>query len=514
MPTINQQTLGTMRQLAIRFAATLLPLLTGCSVKYELPPPTTAATPPAAVTTAQPATTTAVTPQPAQANNERPLEGSLHPMGYRSLIDSQATYTATLRPERLADLPLSVDFGGLAKNGQPPRLIALGGSLTAGIRNGGLYREGQLTAYPNLVARQMAIADFRSPTFGTSEANGTGFLTYSDPGAAYPRWRQVSNQLAPVRGGDPPVLSPYTGKVDNFAAPGMNSEFLNFLWRPNSTAYHENGRRWFPFQPYLWRYMAAEQNQATGLADYIVRNKDYDLFLLEDRTEGWLKTLRTNELINQFSYLYEFTIGQFSYKSTAAKLAQGGKRGVVFTVPHFEDFAFMQWYPTGDLKRKASSINISFTDKNYADLRQLNTSEPFFLMPTPAVAALFEGLKQGDGVTATLTDADVMTRIEAALSDPAYYNGEVRKMAKELNLALVDLNALYKQIHQGSYVAEGGLRIDGSPKGNFFSSDGTYPTAIGQAVIANEVIKAINSRYGSRIPLLNVTEFIQTTGAK
>lgn len=39
-------------------------------------------------------------------------------------------------------------------------------------------------------------------------------------------------------------------------------------------------------------------------------------------------------------------------------------------------------------------------------------------------------------------------------------------------------------------------------EGNFFSADGIYPTAFGQAVIANEVIKTLNKHYGLEIPLL------------
>ncbi len=175
----------------------------------------------------------------------------------------------------------------------------------------------------------------------------------------------------------------------------------------------------------------------------------------------------------------------------------------------------MQWYPTDDLKRKAGVINITYRDQRYSEKdSKLDPNTQFYMMPTAAVAKLFTNLKQNAAVDLTLTDADVMDEVEARTSSPAFYNEQVRRMAQKLNLALVDLNAIYKQIHQGTYATTDGLKIDGSPKGNFFSSDGTYPTAIGQAVIANEVIKSLNSTYQSRIPLINVGEFSQTTGAK
>ncbi|MCE7067152.1 hypothetical protein [Dyadobacter sp. CY326] len=71
----------------------------------------------------------------------------------------------------------------------------------------------------------------------------------------------------------------------------------------------------------------------------------------------------------------------------------------------------------------------------------------------------------------------------------------------------MDLEALYAKISEGSYVTEDGMKISGKPGGNFFSSDGIYPSAIGNAVIANETIKVINAKFHSQIPLINLSEF-------
>ena len=88
----------------------------------------------------------------------------------------------------------------------------------------------------------------------------------------------------------------------------------------------------------------------------------------------------------------------------------------------------------------------------------------------------------------------------------------MREIAKSKGLAIVDLEKIYSQIHTNTYMSADGFKIDGSPKGNFFSSDGIYPTAIGQAVIANEVIKSINATYKSSIPLINLKDYSQTVG--
>ena len=59
------------------------------------------------------------------------------------------------------------------------RYIAVGNSLTAGFSDGGLYREGQLNSYPNILAqqfREVGGGDFTQPLFAEAQANGSGYL--------------------------------------------------------------------------------------------------------------------------------------------------------------------------------------------------------------------------------------------------------------------------------------------------------------------------------------------------
>jgi hypothetical protein len=112
-------------------------------------------------------------------------------------------------------------------------------------------------------------------------------------------------------------------------------------------------------------------------------------------------------------------------------------------------------------------------------------------------------------------DSDIIDNGEYWFINPdMIYNPNIHKFAKEQNLALVDLRDIFERIHQGEYVTDDGYQIDGSRAGNFFSSDGIYPTPIGQAVIANEVIRAINVKYGAKIPLIHVGDFVRAIGLK
>ncbi|MDX5346531.1 MAG: hypothetical protein LPK19_04735, partial [Hymenobacteraceae bacterium] len=54
------------------------------------------------------------------------------------------------------------------------RFIALGNSLTAGMTNGALYREGQLNSYPNILAQQLQLVGGGEFTQPLIEANSVG----------------------------------------------------------------------------------------------------------------------------------------------------------------------------------------------------------------------------------------------------------------------------------------------------------------------------------------------------
>ena len=89
-------------------------------------------------------------------------------------------------------------------------------------------------------------------------------------------------------------------------------------------------------------------------------------------------------------------------------------------------------------------------------------------------------------------------------------NEATKTTAKEFGFPVVDLYALYKKIHIEGFITNDGVKVDSSyPNGNFYSSDGIYPSPFGNAVIANEFIKTINTYYKIDIPLINTSEYLE-----
>jgi hypothetical protein len=67
------------------------------------------------------------------------------------------------------------------------------------------------------------------------------------------------------------------------------------------------------------------------------------------------------------------------------------------------------------------------------------------------------------------------------------------------------LYTVYEQIFAGKFITHDGVSVNSE---NFFSSDGLNPSAFGQAIIANETIKAINAFYGLEIELVATRPFL------
>ncbi|WP_375447752.1 hypothetical protein [uncultured Fibrella sp.] len=413
----------------------------------------------------------------------------------------------------LPDLPaIKPDLTGLEPINRTHELnyVAIGGSLSAGLRNGGLYREGQLGAFPNLLARQLGLANFTTPLFDLDQGNGTGYYVLKS-NAPYPQWQEVTNNKGVVRT-DPFTLRPYTGNpVRNLSLPYLSP---GELYRNTFNVYEQKAIPTENMKPYadvLLKYPGYLQRiQPVGQAgtasvwdlliaqeaDFCTVEVGLDLFLGSAKQPGNLSIsladgLATEQITNLLNYL-----------------KNKGARAVVFTVPQLLDWPYFHLY---DPKKKAG---IYVRDGN-------NTSEAFYassetiLIPTDRIDATFRNKFAGIGQNKqdAVPDEQVITDKESTalrLSIASYNNHLIKPLAVERGFAVVDLETVYAKIMSGQYVTDDGYNVDPAfPTGNFFSMDGLLPSAVGQAVLANEVIKAINSHYKTHISLINITLYSQ-----
>lgn len=449
---------------------------------------------------------------PTSANNFSDVLPSLYPFGNRTaFIKGEVSLTANtaIVSSFLTTKLVTPDMGNILKSGEKLNMVTLGGGMTAGVRNGGLYRYGQMTAYPNLVARQMGMTNFQTPLFAENEANGTGYLQLVDDGTQYPVWNEVINNRATIKAGSPPQLNKFTGNtIHNYALPEGG---LREMGTPvNNLGVNIYTNSWTTGRVFSNRLLPTwtDSKELTLMSQMF--KQPINFFIAEDDIDFLLSMIKNNA--NALStYGYErYSVGptMLTYITDLMKENGNTTKGVIFTWPIITDLAYFNWYSIQDLKSKANSILINTTRKNENYTLDGNNNN-FLLLPTPTIDALFRNLKKGDNVAITLDDTDILDPQEFGINTNSIrkYNNQLRQLAKEKGLVIVDLEKIYADIHSNTYISNEGFKVDGSTRGNFFSSDGIYPTAIGQAVIANEVIKAINLAYKANIPLVNLIDY-------
>lgn len=401
------------------------------------------------------------------------------------------------------------------------RYVAIGGSLTAGFRNGGLYRQAQLTSFPNLLSRQMGIENFRQPLFDINQGNGSGYKILLQNSSS-PAYGKVNNNTAiPVE--YPLTLSRYSGRVDNFGLPGMGPRLVNATdkWgldlNPSIGLTYE-----VSYRAYLRRLLPDNDQQWSTtyyslLVDQILESSDKVSFItielgLDDVI--WYTTkggYRLGAMIGDLSLSEGNTFTQLF-----TQMKDKNIKGVVSTIPDVLSFPYFSLYTVKALKGNLKFNDLyAIADDGYnADqgnpkvVRKVNDDET--ILPSDRVYLLAQGKsKQGLTVDNPLLSLDILDRNEKqALFRVDELNGLIRTQAKAYDIPVFDLKSLYEQILSGNYVTDDGIKVDPSfPYGNFFSADGLYPTAFGQAVITNEWIKTINNAYFTRIPLISTRLF-------
>ncbi|WP_188767406.1 SGNH/GDSL hydrolase family protein [Emticicia aquatilis] len=385
--------------------------------------------------------------------------------------------------------------------GKPLRYVAIGGSLTAGVRDGGYFNEGILTSYPNLIARQMKLKKFEQPLFDATDYNGFGRKVqtgFNPTGGKVPKLNAISNNLSITISGTDFNFKKVKTVVDNFAIP--------------------NGRY-----------------HSQGVEGAFYRDLKYQNGILKKYSERFLTNGAGSELLNQKFDIMTFEFGindvlDYILKGTDYMRSSGLENsylesdlwfdllskkktlGIILNVPDVLDFPYFTQISYDDVFGGIPNDYIeSDAGRIFKDKRK-NSTDIIFL-PNSRVDSLSSvkvhpALKVGLDNKSLLLGNNFLIKQEIAdiRNAPIKLNAELERYSKKVNFRMVDLYSMYKKINDGSFVTDDGVRVNSK---NFFSIDGINPTAFGQAVVANEVIKTLNQNYKSEIPLIKTSEYLE-----
>lgn len=399
-------------------------------------------------------------------------------------------------------------FGKKTIDSDKARIVAIGGSLAAGVQNGGLYRASQLTSYPNLVARQMGTT-FRQPLFAPEEANGAGYkLLIRDEGPVF-KYSKVSDKLALDPKSNAGQFKKFDEEIDNLALPyhnvrgsWKNLDYYSRLALPSMESQD--------FIPYFKRILPGDApDKSTSYLQYVEQRAAADFVIFDPGMDGHLQSALVGGDPSQLPQVEEGERGDKSEFQLVKKLAAKGAKGVLVTIPDVIEFPYFKMYTPEKLTTLQGEGSVSIRT-NRGTIRNMNARD--VLLPSAKVEALFSGKSSSE----VLDERESLAVDEGYDETAAYRNVNwyneyyVKFIAKENDFAVFDLYALLKKINAGGYVTDDGVEVSPSfPDGNFYSDDAIHPTSFGQAVIANECIKAINAYYGSGLPLLNTRDFLK-----
>ena len=475
-----------------------------------------------------------------------------------------ATFTKATRPA-LALLGLGLGLAGCQTNIDGPatptagtanfsRYLAVGNSLTAGYGDGGLYLEGQQNSYPSILAGQFAQAgggEFTQPLFTTAQANGSGYLRlagFTPTGS--PITANVTTNLA-VRGVSPQVLyTKYPGAINNLGVPGIR---LSDIQTPGYGSVQ--GNPFFeritpdatPLQTYFAR-VKAEAATATFFTTWLGNN---DVLGYATAGGGASSLTRTD------------TFNLKALRVVNALTATGAK-GVVANIPDVTGIPFFTTvgpsaratfaaanvpaaapfvYTTGLLGPTQSNTRVTSTLAAIRDasgtgaLLLTLTSSPyiglygrptgkywrdFYAQARPSLPATVPNLSvflltlgvdttkafgqsTGNPFPSTLVlDAAEQTAVTTATTA---FNNSLLAAANAKNLAYFDANSFFRGIAALGVATNGVNNNAGYISGNLFSLDGVHPTPRGYALIANEMIRLINAKYGSTLQQVNANNY-------
>jgi hypothetical protein len=416
-----------------------------------------------------------------------------------------------LKPTKIPDVAKYKNLNIPELKGKPFKLVAAGGNLTQGMRDGGIFNEGMLTSYPTLIANQIGV-DFQNALFDPSEYNGLGrkvFTSFNPTAGPVPKQKEVSNNLA-IENGKIKKYE-YIKEIDNFSVNAINVIFGSDL---NTQRLNSN----FQLDKRLTKNFGYR---------LLTNTKKFDFIFFENGFQDIL-TNKSNYVIREYSLddLHKVKAGtkvEYNYDpltgtgsevyTTLFKLlvSQQLNRGVILNCPDLEDLPYYRKSYVAEIKQLYETYKLGFNNLTNSENLVLGASSIDSLL-SPRVNINIKpwvstnvNYKNEQGDNYIISSEVRKSILEKILTK----NSNSKILSQYANMPICDINALYKNILKGAVVTSDGVKVDAKwPGGNFFSNDGVYPSAFGQAVIANEVIKIMNNFYKMEIELIPTAEYL------
>lgn len=444
--------------------------------------------------------------------------------------------------------------------------VAVGNSLTAGYSDNALFIEGQENSFPNILANQFMLAGGGQFTQPLMNDNLGGLLLGGNQIAstrlilAFPGGSPTPTNVS----GTPTteVSSVQPGPYGNMGVPGAKSFHLLAPGYGNVAGVASGLAN-----PYYAR-MATSAN-ATVLADAMANDASFfSLWIgnndvLSFATSGGSGVDQTGNFDPSLYGGNDITdpnVFAQTYDGLLQGLTANGAMGVVSNLPSVTSIPFFTTVPYNAIPLDAATaalLNQGFAayngglllmqsfmlidaeevakrtinfvegqnavlilDEDLTDLTPYNegltnmrqaTAADLLVLPSRT----FLGTTVGgnplaiNGVSVPLADNWVLTpeEQEAVSTALMQYNATIEALASQYGLAFVDSKSILDNLVTNGISQDGITTTATYATGGAFSLDGVHPSPRGYAFLSNAFIDAINSKYGSNLPHVNLNDY-------
>lgn len=407
------------------------------------------------------------------------------------------------------------------------RFVTIGNSLTAGYQSSALFESAQKYSFGSQIAKQMGV-EFAQPLVSDPGLGGQLMIKSLEPFVL---------TAAPVDAGTP-LNAKYPAPYNNLGVP--DAFVYDILNATNSkdcyTALYANDPN--PLFDLVLRGQGTIFDQAKALHPTFltvwIGNND----ILGYATRGGTIAYTP---VNNFAYLYSTLMD-----SIATLKSQFGTNVVVGNIPNVGAIPFFTTVgpqvamgtPWSSLKligvqglvyQKNGNTGIG---DGLADSTQLLTGGVLLTLPGASYAPLigkptgkfyrdnhYPALPPGIDTTkpfgfhpqnpwpdALILDPDEIATVHSTVNS---YNQTISTTASAHGFGVVDFHSFFNNVRLHDF--SGGTYFNGVKftttfvEGGIFGLDGVHPTNQGYAIVANEFIKVINSKFNANIPLIDVS---------
>jgi hypothetical protein len=398
----------------------------------------------------------------------------------------------------------------------PTRFVMIGGGHVTGYMDDGLTYKGQQNSLANIMAEQFKIVG--GGEFSQAFVN-QGSIGISVAGLApfkldYKTDCKGVSSLSPVRiatSGDASILTEtlYSSgnPFGNFGIPGLKLAEVGLAGFANNNSFFKR---------------LASSTSTSVLVD--AKNANATFFSLFLGLEEVVTYAKSGGTIASLPTTSDF---ETQYTAVVANMTENGAKGVLATIPDVTKMPYFTTIPWNGMKLDESNVDLLNSVYNPLGYFFEIGDNGFMMVDTAANDFAVRPMESGEllslavpldsvkcnqmGVLFPIRDEFILDAGEIlVLRDKiSAYNVIIKSIAAQYNLAVVEADKFVNKLSDG-FIYNGVTMSAKFVSGGAYSLDGIHFNPKGNALLANEFIKSINSKYKSTIPLVNVGKFNAT----